>query len=249
MTQALRMISIQRGFDPADFTLVCFGGAGGLHLCALAEALEMRRAVVPAHAAMFSALGMIMAHSGRVFSRSMTTALSRLQTDHFKASIQSMIEEAEQSFASSSGIELKHDWRADLRYEGQSKTLEVMLDRDLQVMQRAFEALHETRYGHRLKHDVELVRIRLRSEVTEAESPAVARLRQPLIDEAFERLNKKVAINTGEAATVDILALDSENRVDGPRTLTAPGTVIKLDTGWSAMRDQAGHIYLHRSSG
>ena len=59
MARALRVISVQRGLDPRDYTLTSFGGAGGLHMCALADALGMRRALVPVHAGVLSALGML----------------------------------------------------------------------------------------------------------------------------------------------------------------------------------------------
>ena len=59
MERALRLISVQRGYDPRDFTLVAFGGAGGLHVCELARALSVRQAVVPRGASTMSALGMI----------------------------------------------------------------------------------------------------------------------------------------------------------------------------------------------
>ena len=75
MTQALRLISVQRGIDPRDFVLVAFGGAGGLHVCALAEALEMGRALVPARAGALSAFGMLVAPAGRQYSKTLAVLL------------------------------------------------------------------------------------------------------------------------------------------------------------------------------
>jgi N-methylhydantoinase A len=68
MAQALRVISVQRGIDPAVYTLTAFGGAGGLHVCALADALGMKHALVPIHAGVLSALGMLAAPRGRQLS-------------------------------------------------------------------------------------------------------------------------------------------------------------------------------------
>ena len=65
MAQALRVISLERGHDPRRFALACFGGAGGLHVCALAEALEIPQIIVPAHGGVFSALGMLVADASR----------------------------------------------------------------------------------------------------------------------------------------------------------------------------------------
>ncbi|MGI9322435.1 MAG: hydantoinase/oxoprolinase family protein, partial [Pseudomonadales bacterium] len=69
MAQALRVISIERGHDPRDYTLVCFGGAGGMHLCQLAETLEITEAIVPVHAGVLSALGMLATKPGREMTR------------------------------------------------------------------------------------------------------------------------------------------------------------------------------------
>ena len=247
MTQALRRISIQRGHDPKDFTLVCFGGAGGLHLCALAEALDMRRAVVPAHAAMFSALGMIMASPGRVFSRSIVTIFGHLQRERFENAIGSLRNEAERSFGASEDIGRRDEWCADVRYEGQSKTLEVKLDHDFEQMQAEFESVHETRYGHRLNQPIELVRLRLRSEVPAIESEAINQLKQPALGEAFEALDQLKATHLDPSSNLDVRSLAPRLRIEGPHILTAPGTIIKLESGWSAMRDNAGHLYLKRS--
>jgi len=75
MLQALRVISVQRGFDPRDFVLTSFGGAGGLHVCALAEGLGISRAMVPINAGVLSALGMLAAPRARQLSRTITCLL------------------------------------------------------------------------------------------------------------------------------------------------------------------------------
>ena len=69
MAGALRVISVRRGLDPRDYTLMSFGGAGGLHVCALAEALGMRHAMVPVQAGVLSALGMLVTPPGRLLTR------------------------------------------------------------------------------------------------------------------------------------------------------------------------------------
>ncbi|MEQ8661719.1 MAG: hydantoinase/oxoprolinase family protein, partial [Gammaproteobacteria bacterium] len=78
MQQALRVISVERGIDPRDFTLVSFGGAGGLHVCSLATALGMSRALIPAAAGVLSALGMVVARPGRRLSRTVRAPLDAL---------------------------------------------------------------------------------------------------------------------------------------------------------------------------
>ena len=69
MARALRVISVERGHNPADYALLCFGGAGGLHACDLAELLNMERIVIPARAGVLSAMGMLVSEPGRELSR------------------------------------------------------------------------------------------------------------------------------------------------------------------------------------
>jgi len=85
MSRALRVISVQRGVDPRAMTLVSFGGAGGLHVCALAEALGMRRALAPIHAGVLSALGMLVAPPGRQLSRTVNGLLAQMPEEAIEA--------------------------------------------------------------------------------------------------------------------------------------------------------------------
>ena len=85
MTRALRVISVQRGVDPRGYTLSSFGGAGGLHVCALAEALNMRRAMVPVQAGVLSALGMLATRPGRQLSRTWLGSLAGLDEAELEA--------------------------------------------------------------------------------------------------------------------------------------------------------------------
>ena len=70
MAQALRVMSVHRGHDPNNFTLVSFGGAGGLHVCDLADALNIKYALVPAYAGVLSAFGLLVAPPGKEESQS-----------------------------------------------------------------------------------------------------------------------------------------------------------------------------------
>ena len=78
MARALRHISVERGYDPAEFALLSFGGAGGLHACALAEALGMRPSSIPRFPGAFSALGLALAETRREFARPLSTAERRM---------------------------------------------------------------------------------------------------------------------------------------------------------------------------
>jgi N-methylhydantoinase A len=133
MLRALRLVSVERGYDPRDFALVAFGGAGPLHACELAGELGMRTVLVPEAAGVLSALGLVASDERRDRVRSHLVPL----------------EEAG---------ELPTAGEADLRYAGQSFELTVPLGGDVAA---TFHAAHEERYGHAdPERSIELVAIR-----------------------------------------------------------------------------------------
>jgi N-methylhydantoinase A len=133
MLRALRVVSVERGHDPADFALVAFGGAGPLHACELAEELGIRTVLVPEVAGVLSALGLVAADERRDSVRSYLVPLS-------------------------DAGELPREGEADLRYAGQSFELTVPVQDDLAA---AFHRAHEEQYGFaESDREIELVAVR-----------------------------------------------------------------------------------------
>jgi N-methylhydantoinase A len=162
MVGALRVMSVQRGEDPKDYTLVSFGGAGGLHVCALADALQMTSALVPANAGVLSALGMLAAEPSRERSLTNNMLLKDCTTADINEQFQQLHEIAEQDLREIAGdCDMLAQYSVDLRYRGQSYTLNLLWDTP-EDLEYAFHELHETQYGHRMAIDVELVNLRLR---------------------------------------------------------------------------------------
>ncbi len=157
MERALRVISLERGFDPARFTLVPFGGAGPLFACSLAEKLGMPRVLVPLYPGVLSALGALVAPWMREF------AVSRQQLwgpETFDA-CQPLFAELEERARVAMGSRLRFQRFADLRYRGQGFELTVPFTPDLRT---AFERRHKRRYGYaRPDYTLELVTLRLRA--------------------------------------------------------------------------------------
>ena len=161
MAQALRAISIKRGADPSEHVLVSFGGAGGLHVCALAELLGMPLAMVPVHGGVLSALGMLVARPGRQLSRSHVGLLEQSVPTELDAILDELARQglralAEEGFEADQ-CEIKAS--ADLRYNGQSYTLNLPWT-GIGPTAKAFHLAHQARYGHRLDLPVELVNLR-----------------------------------------------------------------------------------------
>jgi N-methylhydantoinase A len=155
MEKAIRVISVERGYDPRDFTLVAFGGGGPLHACSLAHALRIPRVLVPALPGALSAVGILLADAVRDYSRTvMLPADANLEELFVELEERGRAEfEAEQL----DGFALRS---VDLRYQGQGYELNVAQSADVQA---AFHDLHRRRYGFaKEEHAVEVVNVRVR---------------------------------------------------------------------------------------
>ena len=167
MAKALQAVSLERGLDPRDFTLFCFGGAGGLHVCQLAQELEMRRILIPAQAGVLSALGMALAGFRRDFSRTLLVSGPELRWQHLKKEYHRLKAQALAELAAD-GLEargLRVAGDLDLRYRGQSYTLSVPLSPHFL---EEFQARHLRLYGHAFPdREVEAVVLRLHFQAPE----------------------------------------------------------------------------------
>jgi len=160
MEKAIRMISIERGYDPREFTLVAFGGAGPLHACALARALRIPRVMVPVMPGALSALGILMADVVRDYSRTVMTPITGKEDMHRMESHFAELEELGVEEFRSEGLTGESERSIDLRYVGQGYELNVPA---AEGMLEAFHQLHGRRFGYSdKKKAVEAVTVRVR---------------------------------------------------------------------------------------
>ena len=161
MERALRLISVQRGYDPRDFALIAFGGAGGLHVCELARALSIRQAVVPRGASTMSALGMIGADVIKDYVRTVMLPSDTSYSELLRM-MKIMVIGAQKDMESEIILEDKICLQTtlDMRYCGQSYELNVPLTQDYQS---DFHRAHLQVYGHSdYDAPLEIVNLRLR---------------------------------------------------------------------------------------
>jgi N-methylhydantoinase A len=165
MEKAIRVVSVERGRDPREFALVAFGGAGGLHACALAEALSIPRVIVPAFPGALSALGILASDVVKDYSRTVLWRVSdKIPTTELSREFSSLERHAAKDF-SREGWEGKiHYTRSvDIRYRGQGYELNIPATAHLM---EAFQQEHQLRYGYvYAAREVELVTLRLRAVV------------------------------------------------------------------------------------
>jgi N-methylhydantoinase A len=166
MSLAVREVSVAKGYDPRDFALVASGGAGPLHVVAIARELFIPKVVVPLFPSHFSALGMLLADERHDFIRTFYSDLATLDFATLAKVHHEMIAEGTASLRHAA--EAERQIHLDLRYVGQEFTLQVpvsvgQIERaDRAGIRAAFDALYEHRYAHHSPDEpVEMVNIRL----------------------------------------------------------------------------------------
>ncbi|MEO5926939.1 MAG: hydantoinase/oxoprolinase family protein [Bryobacteraceae bacterium] len=150
MERAIRVVSVERGYDPRDFALLAFGGCGGLHACDIARELGMKTVIVPRHAGVLSALGMLLADAVRDYSAGV---LGRADLEAEFAKLE------RRALRESPGAVMERS--ADVRYVGQSFELNVAWP-----VGRRFHREHARTYGYaRPDRETEVVTIRVRAKL------------------------------------------------------------------------------------
>jgi N-methylhydantoinase A len=171
MEKAIRVVSIERGRDPRQFALVAFGGAGGLHACALADALSIPQVIVPAFPGALSALGILSSDVVKDYSRTVLWRVARkIPQARVNRELAVLEQAAVRDFA-------REQWSAtpllvpsiDLRYRGQGYELNLPLSKNLLG---DFEQEHQRRYGYsHANREIEIVTLRLRAVLEPAKKP------------------------------------------------------------------------------
>jgi N-methylhydantoinase A len=161
MEKAIRVISVERGHDPRDFTLVAFGGGGPLHACSLARALRIPRVLVPAMPGALSAVGILLADTVRDFSRTVMLAGDAIEN---VGEIFGELEKQGAAEFTAGGLSGVAQRSADLRYKRQGYELNVRYDPQVpERSMKAFHDLHRQRYGFADEtRPVEIVNVRVR---------------------------------------------------------------------------------------
>jgi N-methylhydantoinase A len=165
MINALKLVSVNRGYDPRDFALVAFGGGGGMHAVALATELGMRRVVIPFAADVFSAWGMLMSNLRRDYFVTRLMRLEPSNSDAIESLLAEVVDGALAQFAAEglSADRVRFQRFGKLRYENQEHSVEVPLPdgrlsaQAIEEFVAAFHASYEREYTYRLDAPVEFV--------------------------------------------------------------------------------------------
>jgi N-methylhydantoinase A len=250
MEKAIRVISVERGYDPRDYTLVAFGGAGGLHACELASALGIRSALLPKFPGALSALGILRADVVKELSQTVRLAGgSTGQTKKALARAFAALERAGLADMQREGFSRRAVTRArflDCRYVGQGFEVAVGAEGDYAA---SFHAAHHRLYGYAdSTRPVEVVNVRERfTGMTPKVDLPRHRLSGARADAARIALpGHKVFLagRTVSGALYDRGRLRPGNRFAGPAIVIEYGATTFLPPGWSAYVDAVENILL-----
>ncbi|SHI80479.1 N-methylhydantoinase A [Malonomonas rubra DSM 5091] len=249
MEGAIKKISVERGFDPREFTLFSFGGAGGMHAVELAELLQMPQVMVPTSPGILSACGMLMANVIKDYSQ--TVMLDQQQADHaildeqFAPLMKQAQEDLREEGVSAERIELQP--LLDMRYKGQS--FELLVDYTEDFVSE-FHQQHQRAYGYAsADKPVEIVNLRLRAygrpdhQLPQQQPKAQA---EP-VPEAILGQTESIFGGKQQATTIiDRNRLQHGNSFDGPAIITEYSSTIVLPPEWCCDVDPFGHLLLTR---
>jgi N-methylhydantoinase A len=230
MERALRVISVERGHDPREFSLLSFGGAGGLHAADLARGLAIPTVLVPPHAATFSAFGMIMTDVIKDYSRTVMLPGST-PLDIVKKQIDQLDRQARSDLANESipPDQIRCSPSLDLRYKGQSFELTVPFSDDCI---QGFHQLHHEIYGFSdADGEVQIVNLRLKATGL-VPSPEVTSYPNAGKDSSVALVDTRpVALAQGKRPIPFYLAekLKPGNQIPGPAVILRPDTTILVE--------------------
>lgn len=253
MEKAIRVVSIERGYDPRQFSLVAFGGAGAMHSCELAQALRIPRVIVPAYPGALSALGILISDVVKDNSRTVLLRVPPAPTGRNSKSnlpakkLDAIFAELQRAIAA----ELKKEnWQGravfeascDLRYRGQGYELNLVYGPDM--LQR-FHGEHKRRYGYSSpERDVEVVTVRMRGRVASPEK--LSRMKIQAGEGKLQQASASVFFG-GKRHRTQVLPREQmhmKRKYRGPAIVTEYSATTVIPSGLAFHQDASGNLII-----
>ena len=251
MVGALREISIQRGHDPREFTLLPFGGAGPLHAAEISREMGISRILVPRHPGNLSAIGLLGSDFRYDLVRTFLADLTTVDTARIRAAF-AELERHGRGLLQADGFQdasMRFDLAIDMRYRGQAFALSVPVktdDSSVERLTQAFEALYSRRYGfRRAGHPVEIVVLRI-AAIGQVERHGLAPLaaRSARLEDALKE-RRPVYLDGHwhrDCPIYDRARLGADAALRGPAVIEEFGSTTVIPPGWGAGVDRWGNL-------
>jgi N-methylhydantoinase A len=255
MVNALKLVSLNRGHDPRDFTLVAFGGGGGLHAVALAAELGIRKVVVPRAADVFSAWGMLLTDLRRDYFVTRPLGLAPDNADRLQALLEEIVATATEQFAGE-GVEpgrMRFHRFGSFRYENQEHAVEVALPDGpidaaaVSELAGRFHAAYEREYTYHLDVPIEFVgaHVVATADVEKLQPAPLPASGRTLADARKGR--RPVDYATEGVHDADVYVgelLEPGMRLDGPAIIESRGTTVVVHPGDEVDVDDYGNVVI-----
>lgn len=255
MEAAIRVISVERGSDPRDFTLVAFGGAGPLHACELATALRIPRVLIPTSPGVLSALGMLVADTLKDYVQ--TIMLAAEDAHDVVQSVLTELEVQGRADLAREGIDaaqIQIERFLDMRYKGQSYELVIPFEGQITHAITTFHATHERRFGYNDPNEaIQIVNVRLKARglnthpVLEQQAVVQGATAHPLMTHPVVFANA----NIPQTYTVPLYAratLTPGVTLHGPAIITQYDTTTVLPPDWRVSVDAVSNLILEQDA-
>jgi N-methylhydantoinase A len=260
MVNALKLVSMNRGHDPRDFSLVAFGGGGPMHAVALAAELSISHVIVPRAADVFSAWGMLMSDLRRDYFATRLVGF----TDARVEIIDQLCEEVTRMVMQQFGAEdidaarVRFERFGKFRYENQEHHVEIPLPEGkldascIGSVTSAFHAAYEREYTYRLDAAVEFVGLHLvaRADIGKLEPARLTKTGRTLEQAMKAQREVDYALEgVHEANIYDGDLLEPDMKFEGPAVIEMRGTTVLVHPGNRVHMDDYGNIHIHLSAG
>ena len=251
MVSAIKAVSVGRGHDPRDFTLLAYGGAGPMHANLVAAELEIPRVVVPPAPGNFSALGLLGADLRHNYVQTRLSLTRETPPEAIRATLEALVERGRRQLAAD-GVRPEdasfQRWLG-VRYRGQLFEIDTPLDPgmgSIEQIERAFYALHEARYGHSVEAETEIVNYRV---------SAFGSLPKPRLDAASKATGSLADARPAhrevyfdgrwlDTPIYDRARLPSGAAFAGPAVVEEPGATTVVPPGFAVELDAVGNLVI-----
>ncbi len=255
MINALKLVSVNRGYDPRHFTMIAFGGGGAMHATTLARELNIPKVIIPINASVFSAFGMLMSDLRRDYVMTKLTPLGPNSAAIIRQVFDDMEHHAKaeykaEDFNPGNIVFTRH---ANIRYIGQEHSVAVkvtgdqLTDQNVQSIIDSFHDNFEREYTYRLPNDVEIVSYQITAtiHIPKPDIPKLPRQNQSI--EGAIKGWRPVDFDvdgTHQATIYDTARLGPDMHIQGPAIVEDPGTTIVILPGQTATVDDYGNLHI-----
>ncbi|MWV38512.1 hydantoinase/oxoprolinase family protein [Natrialba sp. INN-245] len=247
---AIREITVEKGLDPRDFSMVAYGGAGPMFNPLLGRKLDVGEVIIPQAPSVFSAWGMMMSDVVYDFSQTNIDLLQNTDVEGLDREFGALEDEAESRLEKEGfdADEIELERSVELRYLGQEHTVEVDIEEinSIDNLREKFEAGHDARYGHRMDDPAEVVHLRVRA-VGRNNKPSLEQL--PKDEKPADPVEVREAYCFSNERFVEFEVYEREllsrNQViDGPAIIQEPTTTMVFHSDQQATIDEYGHVII-----